>query len=147
MWLQFDIRTLCINHWGSDEGITVLKQLGQLYMFLIWETIVLETVSRSDTSSDETKVFDKDLEMLKASTSASQEEPSGTKQYLRCISHGQHCSDPRFRLFILRSHYSKFRCQLVISVWSICYWINLIIPKLIFFFILVTFLLDIVLIL
>ena len=85
MWLQFDIRTLCINHWGSDEGITVLKQLGQLYMFLIWETIVLETVSRSDTSSDETKVFDKDLEMLKASTSASQEEPSGTKQYLRCI--------------------------------------------------------------
>ena len=48
-------------------------------MFLIWETIVLETVSRSDTSSDETKVFDKDLEMLKASTSASQEEPSGTK--------------------------------------------------------------------
>lgn len=70
---------MCINHWGSDEGITVLKQLGQLYMFLIWETIVLETVSRSDTSSDETKVFDKDLEMLKASTSASQEEPSGTK--------------------------------------------------------------------
>ena len=70
---------MCINHWGSDEGITVLKQLGQLYLFLIWETIVLETVSRSDTSSDETKVFDKDLEMLKASTSASQEEPSGTK--------------------------------------------------------------------
>lgn len=115
MWLQFDIRTLCINHWGSDEGITVLKQLGQLYMFLIWETIVLETVSRSDTSSDETKVFDKDLEMLKASTSASQEEPSGTKQYLRCISLGQHCSDPRFRLFILRSHCSKFRCQLVLE--------------------------------
>ena len=110
---------MCINHWGSDEGITVLKQLGQLYMFLIWETIVLETVSRSDTSSDETKVFDKDLEMLKASTSASQEEPSGTKQYLRCISLGQHCSDPRFRLFILRSHCSKFRCQLVWRIW--CY--------------------------
>jgi len=24
---QFDIRTLCVNHWGSDQGITVLKQL------------------------------------------------------------------------------------------------------------------------
>ena len=82
--LQFDIRTLCISHWGSDQGITVLKQLSQLYMFLIWETIVLETVSRSDTSGDETKAFDKDLEMLRASTSASQEEPSG-KYMLLCF--------------------------------------------------------------
>ena len=46
-------------------------------MFLIWETIVLETVSRSESSGSETKVAEKELEMLKASTSASQEEPSG----------------------------------------------------------------------
>lgn len=74
---QFDIRTLCVNHWGSDQGITVLKQLSQLYMFLIWETIVLETISKSETLPEETKLVEKDLEMLKASTSASQEEPSG----------------------------------------------------------------------
>ena len=66
-----------MNHWGSDQGIVVLKQLSQLYMFLIWETIVLETVSRSESSGSETKVAEKELEMLKASTSASQEEPSG----------------------------------------------------------------------
>lgn len=46
-------------------------------MFLIWETIVLETVSRSESSGSETKVAEKELEMLKASTSVSQEEPSG----------------------------------------------------------------------
>lgn len=74
---QFDIRTLCVNHWGSEQGITVLKQLGQLYMFLIWETIVLETISRSETSPEETKAVDKDLEMLRASTSANQEDPLG----------------------------------------------------------------------
>ena len=66
-----------MNHWGSDQGIVVLKQLSQLYMFLIWETIVLETVSRPESSGGETKVAEKELEMLKASTSASQEEPSG----------------------------------------------------------------------
>ena len=66
-----------MNHWGSDQGIVVLKQLSQLYMFLIWETIVLETVSRSESSGSETKVAEKELEMLKASTSATQEEPSG----------------------------------------------------------------------
>ena len=66
-----------MNHWGSDQGIVVLKQLSQLYTFLIWETIVLETVSRSESSGGETKVAEKELEMLKASTSASQEEPSG----------------------------------------------------------------------
>ena len=55
----------------------MLKQLGQLYMFVIWETIVLETIGNSETSSEETKLVEKDLEMLKVSTSASQEEPSG----------------------------------------------------------------------
>ena len=55
----------------------MLKQLSQLYMFLIWETIVLETISKSETSPEETKLVEKDLEMLKVSTSPSQEEPSG----------------------------------------------------------------------
>ena len=38
---------------------------------------MLETIGKSETSSEETKLVEKDLEMLKASTSASQEEPSG----------------------------------------------------------------------
>ena len=38
---------------------------------------MLETISRSETSGDETKVADKDLEMLRASTSANQEESLG----------------------------------------------------------------------
>ena len=66
-----------MNHWGSDQGIAVLKQLSQLYVFLIWETIVLEAMSKSETSPGETKVVDKDLELLRASTSTNQEEPSG----------------------------------------------------------------------
>ena len=66
-----------MNHWGSDQGITVLKQLSQLYMFLIWETIVLETVIQSETSDDEAKIADKDLEIMKASMPTNQEEPLG----------------------------------------------------------------------
>ena len=38
---------------------------------------MLETISKSETSPEETKLVERDLEMLKASTSASQEEPSG----------------------------------------------------------------------
>ena len=38
---------------------------------------MLETISKSEASPEETKLVEKDLEMLKASTSASQEEPSG----------------------------------------------------------------------
>ena len=69
-----------MNHWGSDQGITVLKQLGQLYTFLVWETIVLDTVSHSETSSgNETKVACEDLEMLRVSSSAYQDDPQGKK--------------------------------------------------------------------
>ena len=38
---------------------------------------MLETISRSETSGDEAMVAEKDLEMLKASTSANQEESLG----------------------------------------------------------------------
>ena len=74
---QSEIRSLCINHWGSEQGIAVLSQLSQLYMFLIWETIVLETISQSDASADEMKLVEKDLDMLKASVSASQDDAAG----------------------------------------------------------------------
>ena len=57
----------------------MLKQLGQLYMFLIWETIVLETISKAETTgSSENQIAAEDLEMLKASTSC-QEDSQGKK--------------------------------------------------------------------
>lgn len=40
---------------------------------------MLETVSRTETSGDETLVAAKDLELLRASTSACQEDPLGNK--------------------------------------------------------------------
>ena len=86
-----------MNHWGSDQGITVLKQLGQLYTFLVWETIVLDTVSHSETSSgNETKVACEDLEMLRVSSSAYQDDPQGKKVIilfipLYCFSHTFAC--------------------------------------------------------
>ena len=68
-----------MNHWGSDQGVAVLKQLGQLYMFLIWETIVLEAISKAETAGNsETQIAAEDLEMLKASTSC-QEDSQGKK--------------------------------------------------------------------
>jgi hypothetical protein len=39
---------MCINHWGSELGQTLLNQLGELYMSLLWETTVLETVEKEE---------------------------------------------------------------------------------------------------
>ena len=44
---------------------------------------MLETIGNSETSSEETKLVEKDLEMLKVSTSASQEEPSGEECHVK----------------------------------------------------------------
>ena len=80
MFLDFKfarLASLFVNHWGSDQGNMVLKELSQLYVFLVWEIIVLETISRPESSGDEIKVAEKDLELLKVSTSASQGKPSG----------------------------------------------------------------------
>ena len=38
---QSDIRTLSINHWGSQIGLPVLKGLSKLYTSLVWESTVL----------------------------------------------------------------------------------------------------------
>ena len=39
---------MCVNHWGSDLGLGLLSQLGELYMSLLWETTVLETVVKEE---------------------------------------------------------------------------------------------------
>ncbi|XP_071960908.1 E3 ubiquitin-protein ligase HUWE1-like isoform X2 [Antedon mediterranea] len=38
---QSDVRTMCVNHWGSDLGQTVLQGLSQLYSSLVWESTIL----------------------------------------------------------------------------------------------------------
>ncbi|CAH1782935.1 unnamed protein product [Owenia fusiformis] len=38
---QSDIRSISVNHWGSDLGLEVLKGLSQLYTSLVWESTVL----------------------------------------------------------------------------------------------------------
>ena len=43
-----DIRTMCVNLWGSELGLNLLSQLGELYMSLLWETTVLETVVKEE---------------------------------------------------------------------------------------------------
>ena len=38
---QPDIRTISINHWGSELGLQVLEGLSKLYTSLVWESTVL----------------------------------------------------------------------------------------------------------
>lgn len=46
---QSDIRTLSINHWGSQLGLPVLKGLSKLYTSLVWESTVLLALCSDDT--------------------------------------------------------------------------------------------------
>ncbi|XP_032242084.2 E3 ubiquitin-protein ligase HUWE1 isoform X2 [Nematostella vectensis] len=45
---QMDLRTMCVNHWGSQMGVSILKQLGELHMSLQWEMTVLETLVKEE---------------------------------------------------------------------------------------------------
>lgn len=45
---HMDTRNICINHWGKDRGLEVLKKMSQLYMALVWESTVLITITKSD---------------------------------------------------------------------------------------------------
>ena len=38
---QSDIRTLSIDHWGSQLGLPVLQELSKLFTSLVWESTVL----------------------------------------------------------------------------------------------------------
>ncbi len=46
---QSDIRSVSINHWGSELGLTVLKGLSRLYTSLVWESTVLLALCSEDT--------------------------------------------------------------------------------------------------
>lgn len=46
-----DTRNICINHWGKDRGLEVLKKMSRLFMALVWESTVLITITKGDQSN------------------------------------------------------------------------------------------------
>eukprot|EP00095_Tigriopus_kingsejongensis_P000123 maker-scaffold450_size166944-snap-gene-0.20 protein:Tk00123 transcript:maker-scaffold450_size166944-snap-gene-0.20-mRNA-1 annotation:"hypothetical protein DAPPUDRAFT_313219" len=46
---QNDIRTMSIQHWGSELGLSVLQGLSKLYTSLVWESTVLLALCSEDT--------------------------------------------------------------------------------------------------
>lgn len=40
-FLQSEIRSISVNQWGSQLGLSVLSKLSQLYCSLVWESTVL----------------------------------------------------------------------------------------------------------
>lgn len=47
---HLETRNICINHWGKDRGLEVLKKMSRLYMALVWESTVLITITKGDQS-------------------------------------------------------------------------------------------------
>ncbi|XP_053377275.1 E3 ubiquitin-protein ligase HUWE1-like isoform X3 [Mercenaria mercenaria] len=45
---QTDIRTISVNHWGSELGLKVLSGLSKLYTSLVWESTVLLALCSED---------------------------------------------------------------------------------------------------
>lgn len=45
---HLETRNICINHWGKDRGLDVLKKMSRLYMALVWESTVLITITKGD---------------------------------------------------------------------------------------------------
>ncbi|KAG8244817.1 E3 ubiquitin-protein ligase huwe1 [Homalodisca vitripennis] len=52
---QLDIRTISINNWGSELGLTVLAQLADLYSALVWESTVLLALCSEDSNREFSK--------------------------------------------------------------------------------------------
>ena len=62
---QSDIRLICINQWGSDQGLAVLGKLSKLYSALVWEITLLESATSGDKTLKDCENIQKDLDLLK----------------------------------------------------------------------------------
>lgn len=60
-----EVRNICITHWGSELGQNVLKELGQLYTSLVWESTILLAFC-SENNSGYSKFGQTQLERLAA---------------------------------------------------------------------------------
>ncbi|XP_035825881.1 E3 ubiquitin-protein ligase HUWE1 isoform X3 [Aplysia californica] len=61
---QADIRTISVNNWGSDLGLSVLKGLSSLYNSLVWESTVLLALCNEDYLPADCPFGRADLEKL-----------------------------------------------------------------------------------
>lgn len=61
---QNDIRTLSLQHWGSEEGLTVLKGLAELYTSLVWESTLLLALCSDDVIPSDCDFGREDMEKL-----------------------------------------------------------------------------------
>lgn len=43
---HLETRNICINHWGKDRGLEVLRKMSRLYMALVWESTVLINITK-----------------------------------------------------------------------------------------------------
>lgn len=63
---QTDIRNLSLQHWGSDEGLKVLKGLADLYTSLVWESTLLLAYCSDDLLPSDCDFTREDIEKLNA---------------------------------------------------------------------------------
>lgn len=61
---QNEIRTLCLQHWGSEEGLVVLKGLAELYTSLVWESTLLLALCSDDVIPADCDFGKEDMEKL-----------------------------------------------------------------------------------
>ncbi|XP_060080556.1 E3 ubiquitin-protein ligase HUWE1-like [Ylistrum balloti] len=61
---QTDIRTISVNHWGSDLGLKVLEGLSKLYTSLVWESTVLLALCNDDVLPASCEFGKADMEKL-----------------------------------------------------------------------------------
>ncbi|XP_022915522.2 E3 ubiquitin-protein ligase HUWE1 isoform X2 [Onthophagus taurus] len=61
---QNDIRTLSLQHWGSDKGLEMLNCLEQLYMALVWESTLLLALCSDDVIPSDCDFGREDMERL-----------------------------------------------------------------------------------
>nr|XP_006822183.1 PREDICTED: E3 ubiquitin-protein ligase HUWE1-like [Saccoglossus kowalevskii] len=59
-----DIRSISINHWGSDLGQKVLEGLSRLYSSLVWESTILLALCTPDSLPDTCEFGKADMEKL-----------------------------------------------------------------------------------
>ncbi|XP_078001474.1 E3 ubiquitin-protein ligase HUWE1-like [Glandiceps talaboti] len=59
-----DIRTISINHWGSDLGQNVLEGLSKLYSSLVWESTILLALCTPDSLPNTSEFGKGDMEKL-----------------------------------------------------------------------------------
>ena len=63
-YFQSHIRTISINHWGSELGLQVLEGLSKLYTSLVWESTVLLAFCSEDILPLNSEFGRADLERL-----------------------------------------------------------------------------------